>query len=193
MRKILFFSGNEGKVKEVNSLIDKKKLHVLSLSNFRALEEPKESGTTFEENAKIKSKFGYEKLNLPCFADDSGICIDALNNKPGVNSKKFLESFNNKNECLEYIIKKSLEANKFKAYFKTSICFTSGINSFVFFEGIIRGSISKSICGTKGFGYDPIFVPNGYNKTFGQMSIFEKNKVSHRSLAMRKFLNFIIN
>ncbi len=193
MKKLLFFSGNEGKIREVKSLINKKKLNILSLSDFETLEEPEENGITFEENAKIKSKFGYEKLNLPCFADDSGICFDALNNKPGVDSKKFLESFKNKKDCFEYIIKKSIKANKFKAYFKTSICFTLGKDNFVFFEGIVRGNVSKSISGKMGFGYDPIFIPNGYKKTFGQMSIFEKNKVSHRSLAISKFVNFIVN
>ena len=191
MREILFFSNNKNKVTEVSQLFLLSTFKILSLKNFKKIVSPVESGDTFEENAKIKSIYGLEKFNLMCFADDSGICIDALNGKPGVNSKNYLEKNNNQSACLEKIIEKSKNQNVFSAFFQTTISLSVKKGQQVFFTGKINGNISKKIKGSFGFGYDPIFIPEGYNKTFAEMGSGEKNKISHRAIAIKKLLDYL--
>ncbi len=193
MKDILFFTNNINKINEIKNLTKEYKINIYSQKDYRIEEEPKENGKSFAENAKIKSDFGYKLTKIPCFADDSGICIEALNGKPGIYSKRFLNNFKNKNDCFNFIIKATNKTKNNKAHFKTSICLTTSNGYNVFFEGRVDGSISKFIYGNKGFGYDPIFIPNGLSKTFGQMNLKEKNLLSHRSIAIRKFLQFIIN
>ena len=191
MKEILFFSNNVSKIEEINKLFEKLSINILSLNNFNFNKELKETGKTFVENAKIKSDYGYNNFRIPCFADDSGICIEALGYKPGIFSRRFLESFPKKNDCFKYILNKTKIKNK--AYFKTSICLTIKKNYIISFEGVINGRISKYISGRKGFGYDPIFIPNGFSKTFAEMTIKQKNTISHRSIAINKLINFLVN
>jgi len=191
LKKILFFSNNEDKVYEIKNLFYKHKMKLSSLNDYKTTKAPKETGKSFVENAKIKSEFGYKLTNLPCFADDSGLCIESMGGKPGIFSKRFMSSFKNKNECLKYIINKSRHNNK--AFFQTSICLTLKQNYHIVFNGKINGIISKSISGEEGFGYDPIFIPDGFKKTFSSMSLIEKNSISHRSIAIRKLINFLSN
>ncbi len=191
MKEILFFSTNKGKIKEIKKLFVNIPTKVLSLNDFNFNEEIEENGKTFFENAKIKSDFGFKKFGVPCFADDSGICISILNDKPGVSSKRFLEDFSNKKDCFNFILKKTRIENR--AYFKTVICLTLKNSHTISFEGVINGKISEKISGKGGFGYDPIFVPNGFNKTFAEMSLRQKNIMSHRSIATNKLISFIIN
>ena len=193
MKKILFFSNNNGKIKEVQNLFESLSIEILSPKDFNQRNEPKENGNSFAENAKIKSSFGYKELNIPCFADDSGISIEALRWKPNIYSKRFIESFKNSAECFDYIINKTKTSGKFSAYFKTSICLTLKDNYHIVFEGKIKGSISKTAKGEMGFGYDPIFIPEGYSKTFGEITNKEKNHISHRSIAIKKLFNFLSN
>ncbi|MDA9748730.1 RdgB/HAM1 family non-canonical purine NTP pyrophosphatase [Pelagibacteraceae bacterium] len=193
MKKILFFSNNLNKVKEVKKNLEKFDILVLSPKDFNIKEEPEEKGSSFADNAKIKSKYGFNEIRLPCIADDSGICIDALKGAPNINSKRFIDSFKSKNECFNYIIKKVRETKLDKAYFQTTICYTIKKNYHIVFEGKVRGRVSTKILGTRGFGYDPIFIPNGNSKTFGEMKIEEKNLFSHRSIAINKFINFLFN
>ena len=193
MKGIVFISNNYNKFKEIEKLFRKSSLKLMFLKDFKIYKEPKETGVTFIENAKIKSEFGFKKLKHSCFADDSGICIEALNGKPGVFSKRFLQSFKNNEECFNYIIKKTNKTNKYKAYFKTSICYTIKENYNIAFEGYVSGKIANKISGKEGFGYDPIFIPDGYKKTFADMRLIEKNKISHRSVAINKFINFLVN
>ncbi len=193
MENILFFTNNKNKLKEISKILKKNNVNILSKSEIHKIREPREIGNTFAENAKIKSLFGYNNFGIKCIADDSGICIEALKNRPGVNSKRFLNKFNNKNECFDYILKNVNKSGNYNAYFQTSICFTQKNNHHIVFEGKVRGVISKEIKGLGGFGYDPIFIPDGYNKTFAELSMAEKNKISHRSIAIKKFLSFIIN
>ena len=193
MKSLIFFSNNQNKIKEIKKNFFKNKIKIISLNDLTKTKEPKETGNSFASNAKIKSLYGFKKFNLPCFADDSGICIEALNNKPGIYSKYFLEKFKNKKNAFDYIINKSLLAKNTKAYFKTSICLTLKINHYLIFEGAIKGNISLKPKGKNGFGYDPIFVPSGHSKTFAEMKIAEKNSYSHRSIAIHKLKNFIIN
>ena len=122
MKEIVFFSNNQNKIKEMSNLLQDISYNVLSLNNFNKVKSPNESGTTFKENAKIKSLFGLKKFNKFCFADDSGICIKAMNNKPGIKSKEFLNSNKNKNDMLNQIISIAKNKNNFSAYLQTTIC-----------------------------------------------------------------------
>lgn len=191
MRKILFFSNNNNKIREINTIFKKISVTVKSPNYYGINYEPKEVGLSFAENAKIKSFFGYKKIKIPCFADDSGICIEAMGGGPGIYSKNFLNKFKNKKKCFEYIFHKINKTGINKAYFKTAICLTLKENYHIVFEGRVDGYISSYKLGDKGFGYDPIFIPDGYKNSFGQMSQKEKNLISHRSIAINKLINFL--
>ena len=193
MRQLLFFSNNKNKTIEIKKIFKKFNLEVLSLSDLEISDEPEENGQTFEENAKIKSDYGFYKTGLPCFADDSGICIESLNWKPGVLSKRFLNNFKSEADCFESVIKSTKKNSEQNAYFKTSISLTVKENQNVIFNGKIDGKISEQIKGRFGFGYDPVFIPKNYNKTLAELNTKEKNKISHRSIAVTKLINFLIN
>ena len=193
MKRLLFFSNNKNKIIEIKKIFNKFNLELISLNDLNISEEPEESGNTFEENAKIKSDYGFNKTGIPCFADDSGICLETFNWKPGVLSKRFLKNFKSNDSCFKSIIKSTKENSKQKAYFKTSISLTFKNNQNVIFNGKIDGKISEKIKGRFGFGYDPIFIPKNYNKTLAELSANEKNEVSHRSIAVTKLLNFLTN
>tara|TARA_A100001015_G_scaffold223777_1_gene252154 strand:+ start:160 stop:738 length:579 start_codon:yes stop_codon:yes gene_type:complete len=191
--QLLFFSNNKNKIIEIKKIFNKFNLELLSLDDLSISNEPEETGKTFEENARIKSDYGFNKTGIPCFADDSGICIESLNWKPGVLSKRFLNNFKSNDSCFKSIIKSTKENSKQKAYFKTSISLTFKNNQNVIFNGQIDGIISEKIKGRFGFGYDPIFIPKNYNKTLAELSANEKNDVSHRSIAVTKLINFLTN
>ena len=193
MRQLLFFSNNKNKIIEIKKIFKKFKLELLSLNDLNISNEPEETGKTFEENAKIKSDYGFNKTGIPCFADDSGICIESLNWKPGVLSKSFLNNFKSDQACFKSIIRSTKKNNKQNAYFNTSISLTVKNNQNIIFNGKIDGKIAERAKGKFGFGYDPIFIPNNYNKTFAELSIKEKNEVSHRSIAVTKLINFLTN
>ena len=193
MKQLLFFSNNKNKIIEIKKIFNKFNLDLISLNDLKISEEPKESGRTFEENAKIKSDYGFNKTGIPCFADDSGICIESLNWEPGVLSKRFLNSFKSNEACFASIIKSTKKYSKQNAYFKTSISLTVKSNQNVIFNGKIDGKISEKIKGGFGFGYDPIFIPNNFNKTLAELSIKDKNEISHRSIAVNKLINFLSN
>ncbi len=193
MKRLLFFSNNKNKTIEIKKIFKKFNLEILSLSDLGISDEPKENGQTFEQNAKIKSDYGFYKTGLPCFADDSGICIESLNWKPGVLSKRFLNNFKSSQACFESIIKSTKKNNKRNAYFNTSISLTIKNSQNIIFNGKIDGKISEQAKGRFGFGYDPIFIPKNYNKTLAELSTKEKNEISHRSMAVTKLINFLTN
>jgi|TARA_B110000438_G_scaffold294584_1_gene336215 XTP/dITP diphosphohydrolase len=188
---IIFFSNNKKKIEEIDNYFSNLSFKVLNLNDFKEITSPEETGSNFEENAKIKSQYAFNIFKKPSFADDSGICIECLNGMPGVNSKKFLEKEKNIKNILSLVINSSTTKNNFKAFFQTSICLTLNEKTSFFFNGKIKGAISKKIRGLNGFGYDPIFVPNGFSKTFAEMTLIEKNKISHRAIALQKLKNFL--
>jgi len=193
LKKLLFYSNNNNKISEITNLFKNISIKILSPKDFNLNFEPNEIGNSFAQNAKIKSEFGNKKINIPCFADDSGICIEALNWKPGIYSKDFINSFKNNHECFRYVIGKVKKSRKYKAYFKTSICLTTQKNYHIVFEGKVNGTISFNSIGRNGFGYDPIFIPDGYTKTFSEIGTNQKNLISHRSIAINKLINFLSN
>ena len=193
MRKLFFFSNNKNKIIEIKKIFKKFSLELISLNDLNISEEPEESGKTFEENAKIKSDYGFNKTGIPCFADDSGICLETFNWKPGVLSKRFLNNFKSNEACFKSIIKSSKNNDKRNAYFKTSISLTIKSNQNLIFNGKIDGKISDQVKGDFGFGYDPIFIPNNCKRTLAELNTKEKNEISHRSIAVTKLINFLIN
>ena len=193
MNNLLFFSHNHKKILEVKKILNNKNIKIKNLGSFEKIKEPIENGLSFAENAKIKSSFGLKNFEIPCFADDSGICIEAIKNKPGIKSKRFLEKFATKRYAFENIISNVIKSKNNKAFFKTAICLSIQNNHHIIFEGKINGKISTKPKGLNGFGYDPIFIPEGYEKTFAEMSIKEKNKISHRKIALMKLESFLFN
>jgi len=191
LKELLFFSHNQKKIIEVNQIFKSNKIKIHNLNSFKKTKDPKETGETFTLNAKIKSKYGQKKFNIPCFADDSGFCVEALNNNPGVKSKRFLEKFVSDNDAFDYIISNVIKKNNNKAFFITAISLTIQTNHHIIFLGKINGRVSLKPKGNNGFGYDPIFIPENQKKTFAEMGLKEKNKISHRKIAITKLKSFL--
>ena len=187
-KKILVFSSNKNKIKEIKKIFIGKKIKFLSIDKSVM---PAETGKTFNQNAKLKSKRGFDLYKIPCISDDSGICVSALKGGPGVFSKRFEKKFKSQNHANQEIIKLTKKLQDNKAYFKSVISFTYKKNKTITFEGIRNGIIVSKPRGKRGFGYDPIFQPNGVKKTYAEMSKNEKNSISHRSIAMNKFFIFL--
>ena len=192
MKKILFFSHNQKKIIEINSILKTNKFRVQNLSSYKGIDEPKETGSTFFSNALIKSKYGCKIAKIPCFADDSGFCVEVLNNAPGIKSKRFLNKFPSNKDAFEYIISRAKRKNNFKAFFVSVISLTLAENHHLAFLGKINGRLSLKPKGKNGFGYDPIFIPDEHNKTFAEMTLLEKNRISHRKIAIRKLKSFLL-
>ena len=191
MKDIIFFSHNQKKIIEVKQIFKNSKVRVLNLNSFEKIKEPKETGSTFSSNAKIKSKYGQKLFNMPCFADDSGFCVEALKNNPGVKSKRFLEKFPNYKSAFKYIISNVVKKKNNKAFFITAISLTLKENHHIIFLGRINGTVSLEPKGTNGFGFDPIFIPENHKQTFAEMKLEAKNIISHRKIAITKFKSFL--
>ena len=190
MKYILFFSHNQNKIIEVKQIFKDSKLKVYDLNAFEKIKDLKETGTTVSSNAKIKSKYGQNVFNMPVFADDSVFCVEALKRNPGVKSKWFLEKFSNNKAAFEYIISNVVKKKNNKAFFITAISLTLKENHHIIFIGKISGTVSLEPKGVNGFGYDPIFIPENHIKTFAEMSLEEKNVISHRKIAITKLKSF---
>jgi XTP/dITP diphosphohydrolase len=148
-----------------------------------------ETADTFAGNATLKSSYVAEHFSLDCFADDSGLEVDALNNEPGVYSARYSGSRDSLENIQLVLAKLGGNSNR-KARFKTVISLMQDGKNHIF-EGLIEGTIRAELSGSMGFGYDPIFQPNGYDITFAEMDIAEKNKISHRAIALKKMLEFL--
>jgi XTP/dITP diphosphohydrolase len=185
---LVFASNNQHKVEEVQVLIGTK-IKLKSLNEIGCHDEIPETGDTLVENAGQKSRFVYERYHLNCFADDSGLEIDALNGEPGVHSAHYSGS-RDFQENISLVLARLKEKTNRKARFKTVISLILEGQEHLF-EGIIEGEISLQQSGKKGFGYDPIFIPEGYDISFAEMSAEEKNKISHRARAIEKLILFL--
>jgi len=186
--ELVFTSNNQHKVEEVQAMIGSN-ITLKSLNDIGCLDEIPETGDTFAENAGQKSRYVYERYQLDCFADDSGLEIDALGGEPGVNSAHYSGSRDFENN-MSLVLERLTGKTDRKARFKTVISLITGGQEYLF-EGSIEGSISMQKSGSKGFGYDPIFVPDGYDISFAEMTPEEKNRISHRAKAMEKLIRFL--
>ena len=186
--KLIFATNNAHKLSEIKSAISKFEIAGLRESGIE--EDIPETGTTLKENARIKAKFIYDKYGENCFADDTGLEVEALNGEPGVYSARYAGeqcSFEDNNTKL---LSELADKQNRAAQFRTVICLILNGEEF-YFEGICPGEILEDYQGEQGFGYDPIFKPNGFNLSFAQMSTEQKNEISHRVLAVKKLINYL--
>ncbi len=198
MKKIshlLIGSNNKGKLKEIKALLPKR-MKIYSTSDFN-IKSPLENGKTFEENSIIKSKYFSKKTKLPCLADDSGLEIDILNKAPGIYSARWGGKNSDFNKAIKKVYKeldkkdKNWKSKKIKARFVCSLSVSYLEKVIACVRGKIEGTISNEPKGNNGFGYDPIFIPNGKKFTFGEMSLKIKYKMDHRFNAFKKIKKFL--
>ena len=188
MRNICFVTGNQNKIIEVEKLI--KNFKLISTKDLNFYDEILETENTIKGNAFLKSSFIYNKFNINCFSDDSGLFINALGGDPGVRSARYASEISDIEKNINLVLKNLKGEKDRSAAFKTCICLIiDGKTSY--FEGSVKGVITSKRLGSRGFGYDPIFVPEGHDRSFAEMSLEDKNKISHRSIATKKLINFL--
>ncbi|TMM31473.1 non-canonical purine NTP diphosphatase [Polaribacter aestuariivivens] len=187
--KLVFATNNLNKLKEVQEMLPNS-IELLSLKDINCFDEVDETETTLEGNAKLKANYITKTFGYNCFADDTGLEVESLNGKPGVYSARFAgEPANSENNMQKLLLALQTKENR-KAQFRTAICLNLDGKHFLF-EGICKGEILTQKQGEKGFGYDPIFKPEGFEQSFAEMNSEEKNKISHRGLAINKLVTFL--
>ena len=184
MKKILIGTHNKGKFKEIAYLISKKykKISPHSLK----IKSPKETGKSFTSNSKLKVRYFSKYVDYPVISDDSGLCIHALKNKPGIYSARLAKKKGGFFKAMKYILKRLEKKKNRKATFVCSLSFKNRNEKIISVEGKLKGTISTKITGKNGFGYDPIFIPSNKKVTFGQMLKSKKIKLDHRYIAFKK-------
>ena len=188
--KIVFATNNEHKLDEINK-ISKGQLEILSLSDINCHKDIPETGDTLKENALIKAKYVRDKFGLDSFADDTGLEVEALNSAPGIYSSRYAGPECNSDKNMQKLLHDLQGKENRKAQFRTVIALILNEEEY-FFEGVVKGEIIEQKEGTNGFGYDPIFKPTGYDKTFGELSEEIKNSLSHRAIATKKLVAFLL-
>jgi len=191
MDNLVFATNNAHKIKEISEIIGEK-FNILGLKDLNCFDDIPETGNTLEENALQKSRYIFNKFGVNCFADDTGLEIEALDGRPGVFSARYAGEGKDFDDNMNMALGELLGIENRKAKFRTVISLIIDRKEY-FFEGCINGIITKEKRGKNGFGYDPIFKPDGYNLTFAEMDSAEKNRISHRGLAMNKLIEFLKN
>lgn len=188
MKKLIFATNNLNKLKEIYSSVDQ--FDIVSLKDLDIDEEIPETGKSLKANALQKAQFIFDKTGLSCFADDTGLEIEVLNNRPGVYSARYAGTECNSEANMQKVLSELKNYENRKAQFRTVIALIID-GKVYFFDGKVEGEILKSKTGTDGFGYDPIFKPNGLNQSFAEISMEQKNEISHRGIAVRKLVDFL--
>lgn len=189
MQQLVFATNNAHKLEEVESKLAGR-IKLLSLNDINCHDDIEETGVTFAENASIKSRYIYNKYQVNCFGDDSGLEIDALNGEPGVYSARYAGKHGDHAANMEKVLTSLGDNANRKARFRTVISLMWNGEEY-FFDGAVEGTIRKELSGDGGFGYDPIFQPDGYDVTFAEMTLDEKNSISHRAIAVEKLTKFL--
>ena len=189
LMEIVFATNNLHKLEEIRALVNHQ-LQIVGLQEMGISEEIPETEDTLEGNAMQKARYIYNKLKIPCFADDTGLEVEALNNQPGVYSARYAGKECDPQKNMDKLLQELAGKENRKARFRTVIAFIHQDKEYVF-EGSVEGAISSERKGNKGFGYDPVFLPQDYPETFAEMSLEAKHTISHRSRAMKKFVSFI--
>lgn len=187
--ELVFATNNKHKIEELQAILGNE-IKLLSLKDIGCLEDIPEDQNTLKGNASQKSNFVFEKYAYPCFADDTGLEIEALNGEPGVFSARYAGEEKNSEANMNKVLKKLTKINNRKARFRTVISLIIRGEEKQF-EGIVEGNILNEKRGGSGFGYDPIFQPEGFETSFAQMSLADKNKISHRGRAVEKLVNYL--
>ncbi len=188
-KELVFATNNQHKLHEVSDLLGDK-FYLLNLKDIGCTEDIPETADTLEGNALLKSRYVFEKYGKNCFSDDTGLEVEVLNNAPGVHSARYAgESKNSEDNILKLLAELNNKTNR-KARFRTVIALILDGKEFVF-EGEVTGEIIEEKRGTEGFGYDPVFLPDGYSKTFAELPLADKNTISHRAIAVKKLIDFL--
>jgi XTP/dITP diphosphohydrolase len=191
MHKLIFATNNPHKLQEIKQLL-KDEFDISGLSEIGFDEDIAETGTTLDQNASLKSKEIHDKFKVDVFADDTGLEVDILDNAPGVYSARYAGGDGNSEANIKKLLSELEGKENRKARFRTVISLIINDKEYLF-EGVVKGSISRKKHGESGFGYDPVFFPDGFHKSFAQMSPEEKNKISHRGKAVAKLTYFLKN
>lgn len=187
--KLVFASNNKNKIQEIQALVPNS-FQILSLEEIGCTEDIPETADTIEGNAILKANYVTEKYGYDCFADDTGLEVDALNGAPGVYSARYAGEQKDANDNMNKLLSELKDKSNRKANFKTVIALNLNGKQNLF-TGIINGKIIDEKIGTNGFGYDPIFVADGYNKTFAELTMEEKSTISHRGIAVKELILFL--
>ncbi|MDR3706201.1 MAG: non-canonical purine NTP diphosphatase [Paludibacteraceae bacterium] len=188
-REIVFATNNEHKLHEVAELLGDR-YTVIGLKDIGCTEEIPETAETLEGNALLKAKYVFDKFGKNCFSDDTGLEVEALNNAPGVYSARYAGEEKSAEANMNKLLLELQNKLNRKARFRTVVALIIDGQEH-FFEGEVKGSIIEEKRGAKGFGYDPIFIPEGYTKTFAELPLTEKNTISHRARAVKKLVTFL--
>jgi XTP/dITP diphosphohydrolase len=186
---LVFASNNKNKIQEIQALVPNS-IQILSLEDIGCTEEIPETADTIEGNAILKANYVTQKYGYDCFADDTGLEVEALNGQPGVFSARYAGEQKDENDNMNKLLLELENKTNRKANFKTVICLNfKGKQNL--YTGIINGKIIEEKIGTNGFGYDPIFVADGYEKTFAELSLEEKSTISHRGIAVQQLIAYL--
>ena len=188
MKKLIFATHNPNKLIEIKSAVNS--FEVVGLKEIDIQEDIAETGATLEENALIKSQYIYQKTGLSCFADDTGLEVDALDGRPGVYSARYAGEKATAEANMQKLLSELEDQKNRTARFRTVISLILNGEEY-FFGGQVSGKILYQKIGVVGFGYDPIFKPIGYDQSFAEMTTEEKNEISHRGLALKKLIHFL--
>jgi len=191
--KILLATNNSDKITEIRNKLYGLNITILTLKDINIIIDVLEDSETLEGNALKKAKEIFEATGIPAVADDTGLFVDALGGEPGVFSSRYAGNDATYDDNCRKLLKnmENIPDYKRNAHFKTVICFYVNISEQYFFEGLVKGKIINEKRGIEGFGYDPLFIPDGFNKTYAEMSLQEKNKFSHRAKALEQFRLFL--
>ena len=187
--KLVFASNNKNKIQEIQALVPNI-IQIVSLEEIGCIEDIPETADTIEGNAILKANYVTEKYGFDCFADDTGLEVDALNGAPGVYSARYAGEQKDANDNMDKLLSELKDESNRKANFKTVIALNLNGKQNLF-TGIINGKIIEEKIGTNGFGYDPIFVADGYKKTFAELTMEEKSTISHRGIAVKELILFL--
>ena len=189
--KLVFASNNKNKIQEIQALVPNT-IQIVSLEEIGCIEDIPETADTIEGNAILKANYVTEKYGFDCFADDTGLEVEALNGAPGVYSARYAGEQKDANDNMDKLLSELKDKSNRKANFKTVIALNLNGEQNLF-TGIINGKIIDKKIGTNGFGYDPIFIAEGHSKTFAELTIEEKSTISHRGLAVKQLVDFLSN
>ena len=188
-KKFVFATNNAHKLEEVTAILGDK-IELLSMKDIHCSADIPETADTLEGNALLKARYIFENYHLDCFADDTGLEVEALNGAPGVYSARYAGDAHNSEAYMEKLLQDLERKENRKARFRTVFALIVNGKEHLF-EGIVKGEITKHRHGTSGFGYDPVFIPEGYTQTYAEMGSELKNKISHRAVATDKLCNFL--
>jgi XTP/dITP diphosphohydrolase len=190
MIKLCFASNNQHKLQEIRKAVGTI-LDIVSLDEIQCFDELPETRTTLEGNSLQKAEYVWDNFKTPCFADDTGLEVAALNGAPGVYSARYAGDHRSNDDNINLLLQNLKNDTNRKARFRTVITLVGLTEAPVYFEGIIDGAIIDVRRGSQGFGYDSVFVPEGHSRTFAEMDLAEKNKLSHRALAVKKLVDYL--